>query len=491
MAGIGFALRDLLRKEGLWAIVESQLHGVVAVAGPWFFTILAMALPTLAFEQRQAKATADVFVTLLLYVFSVSLTLTGPFVIVMTRQVSDTLYQRRTDGVVAAFTGTLAVAFGLGAVPVAIGVAVIDLPLEARLHGALSYLLVTMNWIASPLLSTIRQFRALTLAYALGTGSFWLYIRAGAGPTVPDLLMGFNLGMSVTNALVCGLVLRGFPGTAWPMFGILPALWRYRDLALGGLCYGAGIWVDKWLMWTAPERAEVVPGLVAYPTYDTMVFLAYITTVPALSLFIVKAETGFHEACGALYGAIGRHAARDELEGHGAEIVRTFLRAARDVGLLQVSVTALVLLVPTLVLDLGHAPYSGVFMFRFCAMGAAFQSGVLMLTIVLHYFDSRRTVLQLHALFLISNLLLSWISLRAGLRWYGAGYFAAGLLTFIAAWVAVHRTFGDTLYLAFVRQNEALRGAGVGPAGAISWRDASTSPGPLAGRGGVPAAAAP
>ena len=478
MAGIGFALRYLMRKEGLWAILESQLHGIIAVAGPWFFTILAMALPSLLFG-RSGDVTTSEFVTLLLYVFSISLTLTSPIAIGLTRHVSDCMYQRRTDEVAASFIGALLLGFAAMIPVAAFGLYALDLPLETRLHALTAYALVTINWIAAPMLSTIRQFRALTVAYAVGTGVFWVYLRRNLNLEVANLLIGFNLGMAVTNAGICGLVLHNFPGKLNPLFGLLASFRKYWDLILGGFLYGAGIWADKWLMWRAPEHVTIRGGLVAYPTYDTVVFIAYITTVPALALFIIKAETSFHESCDNLYTSIQRHGDFTRLRIARERIIRTFLSAARDVGLLQLCITALILLLPTLILDAVNLPQTGVFMFRFCTLGAAFQSGVLMLSIVLHYFDSRRTVLAINALFLLTNLLFSWISLQWGLKWYGFGYFLAAITTFTVAYVLVNVAFRDMLYLAFVRQNAAVND---GPQEAVAQTlvfAAKVSPGPL------------
>lgn len=433
MAGIGFALRTLMRKGTLWAIFESMLHGIIAVAGPWFFTIIGMALPALLFSDAESKAVTAEFVTLLLYVFSVSLTLTSPIAIGLTRHVSDCLYQKRESEIAASLIGAVVLCF-LTAIPVAIaGMYYLDLPLETRILTLLSYGLVTMNWIVAPMLSTIREFRPLTLAYALGTLVFWLTIRRQQAISTAELLVGFNLGVCITNALICGLVLHNFPGQTWPSVKLLQSMLRYWDLLLGGLFYGAGIWVDKWLMWTAPEHSDLTGGLVAYPTYDTVAFLAYVTTVPAMALFIISAETSFHQSCRKLYDLIQEHADLQTLNRARLDTIDVFRSTCRDVGFLQICMTALIILLPTLFLDVLGVAHSGVFMFRFCALGAAFQLGVMILSIGLHYFDSRRTILQINLLFFLANLLFTWLGLRLGFKWYGFGYFVACLTTF--AWL--------------------------------------------------------
>lgn len=480
MAGIGFALRDLMRRDSLWSVLESQIHGTIAVAGPWFFTIASMSLPSLLFGARDTASASGEFVTLLLYVFSVSLTVTSPIVIVATRHVSDQLYAGDTDDVAADFVGALLLALLVSAPLVAFGALSFNVPPAALSQCLCAYTLVTMNWIAAPMLSTFRQFRLLTGSYGIGTLVFAVHLRMGpAAPAVDSLLLGFNLGLAVTNGLICGLLLHNFPGRSGSLNTIMAPLRKYRILALSGLLYGLGLWVDKWLMWGAPERVTTASGLVTYPMYDTVMFIAYITTVPALALFVIRSETAFQERCDAFYQAIGGHADVELLKKARADLQRTLLGASRDVVALQGSITALLLLLPTAALDAAHMPTSAVFMLRFCAIGAAFQTGAMLLCIVLLYFDSRRDVLAVNAVFLAMNGGLTWMARQAGLRWYGAGYFVAGIVAFALAYALLARALDRLLYLAFVQQNPAVSEAPAPRLVPPVFFAAQTGPGPL------------
>ena len=313
-------------------------------------------------------------------------------------------------------------------------------------------------------------------------------LRGETEMDLADLLLGFDVGMAVTNAMMCGLVLSRFPGRSWPLFAVLASMRRYSALAWGGLLYGAGMWVDKWLMWTAPEHLVTDIGLASYPTYDTVIFIAYATTVPALALFIIRAETSLEEGCVRFYTAIQRHAPRARLKELRRELVAIFLASARDVGLLQVSITALVVLLPVLILDLTGTPHAGVFMFRFCAIGAAFHLGVLTMSIVLFYFDSRRSVFVINGVLAICNVVGTWVTLRLGLAWYGFGYFLACIIAFVVAWVLVHRTLRELLFVAFVDQNPAVTEARSRAPTATTYYPARTAPGPLAARPPAPSA---
>ena len=44
MAGIGFELNKLARRDDLLGIAGAYLHSAFAIAGPWLFTVIALAV---------------------------------------------------------------------------------------------------------------------------------------------------------------------------------------------------------------------------------------------------------------------------------------------------------------------------------------------------------------------------------------------------------------------------------------------------------------
>ena len=57
MAGIGFQLRKLARQETISSVVAAAGHAAVIAAGPWLFTIFALATITLLTEEIAGRAT--------------------------------------------------------------------------------------------------------------------------------------------------------------------------------------------------------------------------------------------------------------------------------------------------------------------------------------------------------------------------------------------------------------------------------------------------
>ena len=68
-------------------------------------------------------------------------------------------------------------------------------------------------------------------------------------------------------------------------------------LSATGLLYNLGIWIDKLIFWFTPSTSEPVLGpLRASIIYDLPIFLAYLSIVPGMAVFLVRVETDFAEA---------------------------------------------------------------------------------------------------------------------------------------------------------------------------------------------------
>jgi uncharacterized membrane protein len=226
---------------------------------------------------------------------------------------------------------------------------------------------------------------------------------------------------------------------------------------LSGLVYNAAIWIDKWVMWAAPEAVWPKSNLVTYPVYDGAMFFAQLTLIPAFALFVMSVETSFFGAYRRFYRSIDGHGSWGRIEAAHKDILRTMGDAARRLIVMQVCIALFaILLSPGIAMALGiHGQQIGIF--RFGVLGSLFHALFLFASIALAYFDLRRQVLIAQLLFLFLNGALTWTTLQLGFAWYGYGYFAAAALSF--GYVAsvllyeVHRL----PYTTFVVNNPALK----------------------------------
>jgi uncharacterized membrane protein len=459
MAGIGFVLRRLTSRGDLLGVAQGYVHASVSSAGGWLFTILTLSAITFFGPRFAAYDDLSNFRLIVVYNFAFSLVLTGPLTLVLTRYLSDQIFARTVEGVPGMVVGGLALSIAL-AVPSAgpFYFWYADLTTGARLAAWVGFALVSGIWVLSVFLSTLKEYAAVTRAFGVGMviaigSAYWVGPNAG----VVGMLAGFDIGLAYILFALVGRVFAEFPFAVRRPFAVLPQFREQWPLAVSGLVYYAGVWVDKWLMWTAPERVVLSSRLVSYPDYDSALFLACLTIVPSMAVFVVNIETHFFERYHKFYGDIGSHATLARIRENQTTLVRSVFLGSRQLVLPQVGlVIVLIALAPVLfgALDI---PYGQLGIFRITTLGALFQLFFLLLTIVLSYLDLNRRALALHVLFFATNALCTLATLQLGFAYYGYGYFLAALVAFLAASVVTLRCFDELPYHAFITGNASVR----------------------------------
>jgi uncharacterized membrane protein len=458
MAGIGFVLRRLSARGDLLGLTQAYLHAAVSTSGGWLFTIAALSIIAIFGPLFAAYDDLIAFRLIIVYNFSFSLVINGALTMVLTRYLSDQLYARSVRGVPGLVVGGLAFALATSA-PIVLPFYLwyVDLDAGARLAACVGYALVSSIWVLSVFLSTLKEYAAVTRAFGVGMvlslAAAWL---AGPDAGAGGMLAGFNIGLAF---IVFSLVARIFAEFPFPVerpLAFLPYFQIHRSLALGGTMYYAGIWVDKWLMWTAPERVRLPSGLVSYPDYDSALFLACLSIVPSMAIFVVNIETRFFEQYHRFFRDIGAHATLARICENQTGLLRAVLLGSRQLVLPQIALAiGLVLLAPMLLPALG-IPYGQLAMFRIATLGALFQLFFLLLTIVLSYLDQNRLTLTLHCVFFATNAVATVGCLALGFPYYGYGYFFAAVVAFLAASVATIGRLADLPYHTFVTGNASV-----------------------------------
>jgi polysaccharide biosynthesis protein PelG len=136
MAGIGFSLQQLVQDDRLSSKLRGFLHATAIVAGPWLITCVILALLQSLASGLVKDAAMVRFSSLTLYAFSISLVVSGPIVMVVSRCLADAIYAKQVRGVPAMLFKSLNVVLAVLAL---IGLPLygwlLDLPLADRVLG--------------------------------------------------------------------------------------------------------------------------------------------------------------------------------------------------------------------------------------------------------------------------------------------------------------------------------------------------------------------
>lgn len=460
MAGIGFVLRRMVRDDHLSSNVGGFAHATMASSGPWLMT--CMALAAIAWYGRQHMGSTDLqqFSALVLYNFSLSLVVMGAVVLVATRRLADAIHARDVTSVPGMLFGALAVAFGLLSL---LGVPlygwVLELTLAERLLSFAGLLLTGGIWLLTAFLSALKSFGRISLSFLTGMAAAVASAALlGAQHGLAGLLAGFTLGMAVVFFSLMAQVLREYTGPASRPFAFLADCRGYWTLALTGLLYNAATWIDKWIMAFAPDAITLGSQLRTHPGYESAMYLAYLSVVPALALMMVQLETRFYEVYLRFYQQITQRASLEDIRRNHRHILAALGQSARQLVLLQVCICLIGLLVAPLLVSFVGGSAETVLALRYGLVGALFHVLLIAAMTVLAYFDLRRDLVVVAAAFLALNAAFTLANLSWQPDQAGAGYvLAAGWSAVLAVVLAVHR-LRRLPYITFVANNLSARG---------------------------------
>lgn len=468
MAGIGFTLRNLTRKDDLFGVMQAYSSAMLAAAGPWLFTVIALAGITNLYSNFFAMEGLLNFRVIVIYNFAFSLVLSAPVFMVVTRYVADQIHRHDVTNVPSVMIGSMLILYGIQFPIVSLFYfGYVDESFGLQLSAVINVLLLTTVWLLGVFLTALKDYNAVSWSYGIGMAIAIIMAQilkdeqiaaslGYAGHEDAGMLNGFSIGLAVIVFSLAAKILSEYSYEFSQPFAIRPYFKKYWELALGGFLYNAAIWVDKWIMWFAEESWVLENGLRMYPDYDSATFLAYLTIVPAMGVFMFSVETNFFEKYQRFYDGILGHKPLSKIKEYQQAILDSVSSSSRNFIVVQGIIAFLCIMLAPQIFEAINATFTQIGMFRIATLGAFFHVLLLFAMIVLSYFDSRRTVLWLGAAYFLLNTVFTLITLEMGFPYYGYGYFLSSMIIFVATIVILFRYIRELPYHAFVTQNSSL-----------------------------------
>jgi polysaccharide biosynthesis protein PelG len=456
LAGIGFELRKILNRDSYFALVRAYAYAGLISSGPWVLSILGLvaigllsvniAVPNVLITQFQVSVT---------YLIMASLILTGVLQLSFTRWVSDQLFGHRSDIIVPNFAGVLLVT-NLVAGSLSLLLVFASFGSESVMYRALlvaGFVTMCDVWIATIFMSGLKFYKTIVALFGGGYGISVLLAVLLRGQGLEGLLAGYIIGQFLMLMGMVFIILRSFPAEKLIAFDCFRPGAMYPTLMAVGLLFNFAIWADKIVFWVAADTGQPVIGpLRASVIYDMPVFLAYLGIIPGMAVFLVRFETDFVEWYDRFYNAVREGGSLEEIARMRDEMVFAIRQGLFDIIKIQtLAVLVLVVFAPTLFDKLNiSALYLPLFYVD--AVAASLQVALLAVMNVFFYLDKRPAVLATVALLSVLNVLLSVVSLRLGVVFYGYGFALAMLVTLVFSLALLERKLGRLEYETFMLQ---------------------------------------
>ncbi len=457
MAGIGFELNKLARRDDLMGIMGAYFHSAFAIAGPWLFTVVALAFTTYLYGGFDSAELMN-FRGVIVYNFSFSLALSAPVYMIMTRYLADQIHVKNVTTIPTVMLESMMLVFLFN-----LGLAVFfygfyfNMSLALRLAAFANMFLIAGVWLLSVYLTALKDFSAVTWTYIIGMtvaviSAEYLGDRQAAG-----MVAGYNIGLAIIVFLLAGRIFSEYPYHLTREFATKPFWQKYWELAVGGFFFNCALWVDKWIMWYAPEAVQLESKLRFFPDYDSAMFLAAMTILPTIALFVFSIETDFFHHYRRFYGNILAHASMRRIRHFHQKIMDSIAEGLRNLLLLQGVIAFLFILLAPQIFEKMHMFFIQLGIFRLGVLGSFFEVLVLFATIILSYFDCRRANMWIFVFYFFSNALLTILFMQKGYQFYGYGFFLSSALTFLVAASILVLHVRKLPYHAFISNNNSVK----------------------------------
>ena len=454
MAGIGFALRRSLASDSYLGLLRAYAVAAMIGSGPWLLSMGSMLFIGI-YAERLGQATDVVtqFLGTVTHIMALSLIVAGLLQLLFVRFVADRLFEGRRSEVSPNVVGALLV-LTLGAAAVSGLEVALFLRVQLRIQLLYCGAFVALSdvWLLAALMSGLKRYRSVLGAFGIGYAFIVTSALALSRFGLAGYLTGFLLGHGLMLFGMLGLVLREYPSQRLLALDFLDRRQVHLELvAVGGL-FNLAVWADKFVFWGNPVTSTALLGPVRYSIiYDVPIFVAYLSVVPGVAVFFVRIEADFAAAYERYFAAVREGETLSELHRLRDELVLSARAGLYDILRVQGITVAVLLLLGAPVIAIFGIPGIYAYLFKVDVVGVGFQTFLLGVFTILFYLDYRRLVLELCALFALSNTLLSLATQALGPRFYGFGFAVAAALTAMLGLKALSRRLDNLEYETFMR----------------------------------------
>ena len=457
MAGIGFELRKILEKNTLLSVLEAYGFAGLIGSGPWVLSILGvMIIGLLSYGLVFPTSLIIQFLVSVTYLMAGSLILTGSVQLLFTRFIADRLFEEKYEVILPNLNGLLILIMTLaGVIATVLALTVFYEPFLYEVLMIANFVLLSGMWVVGIFLTSVKRYKQILWLFAIGYGiavlGAWLFASMGLG--LSGLLMGVLFGHAVLFFGFYYIVAYTYPSRNFSAYNFMDKRQIYISLLFTGLFFNLGVWIDKLIFWYIPEVSQSVVGpLRSSIIYDLPIFLAYLSVIPGMAVFMVRMEADFAEHYDKFYDAVRNGDTLSHIKYYKDEMVYSARQGIYEIFKVQGFTVLILLLFGKEILSLiGISPLYAP-LFYIDVVGVGLQVLFLSILNVMFYLDYRKETLFLTGLFLLLNAALTWFSIRLGLSFFGYGFAMAMFLTVIVGLLVLSRKLSRLEYETFMLQ---------------------------------------
>lgn len=444
MAGIGIRLNKIFNKNTITTNLVGFGYSTAITIAPMFLVIAAVLLmQVLLGVSKLGYASRELYSCTVLYIFIFSLLTASPFNAVLSKYLSDVIYNETYQDILPCYYVGLIMNLCLSCllgIPFCIWEYIVGrVDILFVFAGYCGYVALVLVFYSMLYLSICKDYKKISLYFLIGMAvtvffSLLLVYAMKMEPTFA-MLVSLDVGFVVIGSLELALVTSYFRLNSGKYREVLRYFKKNWKLVATNFLYILGLYIHNFVFWTTDMRMVVVKSFVCMTTYDMASCLAMFTNITASVIFISRVEMRFHERYKAYSEAV--------IGGRGNDIEnakrRMFGQLSEELmNLVRIQFIVSVVLFFMCIIILPQFGFGGMVMQIYpCLTAGYFILFTMYAAIIFQYYFNDMTGAVLTALtFCVGTLFGSIFATRLTPIWYGVGLVIGSMIGWI---VAYHR----------------------------------------------------
>lgn len=471
MAGIGVKLKRIYHKNTITTNIIGFFYSTVVTIAPVLVVIINLMLMQKVLKFNTVRyIDREIFSCTVLYVFIFSLLTTSPFNAVLSRYMSDVIFEERYEDVQPCHRVGLMtnICFScLFAIPFCFWEHLIGgVPIYYVFTGYCCYVGLVTVFYNMLYLSICKEYRLISFYFLIGMVTSFLlsvFLRYVCKVSITySMLLSLTVGFFLTAVLEWAKIHQFFPDNSEEYKRVFSYFRKYWHLILINFLYTLGLFVHNFVFWGTDMAMHLVRTFVCNQPYDMATCLAMFTNISASVIFISRVEMYFHERYRAYSDAV--------FGGRGIDIRNTRKRMFRQLGselmtLVRLQFIVSVVIYLIFVIFLPGKGYASLVMRIYPMVAAGYFVLFLMYSeiIFLYYFEDLKGALLTAISFCAGTFLASLVAVHLISIFYGIGVWVGSMIGFTVAYMRLQWMEKNLDEHIFCRGNIMKQAKGIKP----------------------------
>ena len=452
MAGIGVRLNRIYNKKTILTTLVGAGYSTVITVMPMFLVMGAiMLMDKLLGAAELVYSTRELYSSTVLYIFIFALITEAPFNAVLSRYLSDVIYEETYDDILPCYYIGLLMNLGLSCfvgIPFCIWQFIVGkISLLFIFTGYCGYVIVVIVFYSMLYLSICKVYTKITWFFAFGMAttvlSSLIMVYILRMETTFSMLLALDLGFLLIAALEWAQIKSYFRKSSKKYKAVLVYMRKYWQLVVTNFLLMLALYSHNFVFWTSDLKMVVANSFFSAPSYDLAACMGMFTNISASIVFISRVEMKFNEKYKGYSEAV--------IGGRGMDIAnakkRMFHQLTEELlQLTRIQFVIAVVIYFLVIIFLPRLGYGGQVMQIYpCLAVGYFIWFILSAAIIfLYYYSDLNGALLTSACLALATIGGSLVATKLPEMWYGIGFVFGAAVGWTVAYFRL-RTIEKTL----------------------------------------------